>query len=286
MGAGFRSWWQTIRKTLAVVGIIVACVLGIVTIVGIIGGYLFNWNWSGLSRKTLWDWLQLLFIPLVLAIGGYLFSLSISKNEHVIALDNQREAALNAYIDNMSELLLRENLRESKPDAEIRDIARARTLALLQRLDASRKGSVLKFLYETGLIKGDNCVIDLSDADLSQVNIYPELLLNLGAVLHVYDLSEINLSYTHLEKACLTFTKLRGANLSNAMLDDANLAQVDLSGANLRSSTLFRTQLDGAKLDGAILDGAKIIMSHVTQEQINTARSLKGATMPDRSIHP
>jgi uncharacterized protein YjbI with pentapeptide repeats len=300
MGTRLRSWWQQIKRPLMVVGIVAASVLMIVLIVGIIGGYIFNWNWTGLGPytspphtsnsdfqrgKTLWDWMQLLFIPVVLAIGGYLFSLSISKNEHVITLDNQREAALNAYIDNISELLLHENLRESKPDTEIRDIARARTLALLQRLDATRKGSVLKFLYETGLIKGDNCVIDLSDADLTQVSIYPGLLLNLQTTLNAYDLSEINLKYAHLEKACLAATRLRGANLSGAMLHNANLTMVDLSGANLRRSLLFYTQLDGAKLDGAILDEAIIITSHVTQEQLDKAKSLKGATMPDRSIH-
>lgn len=296
-----HSWWRQVKQHPGCTVLIALLTIVIVMIILIVLGYIFNWSWTGLGPfispphtsstdfqrgKTLWDWLQLLFIPTVLAIGGYLFSLSISKNEHVIALDNQREAALTAYIDNMSELLLHENLRESEPDTEIRDIARARTLTLLQRLDAFRKGSVLKFLYETGLIKGDNCVIDLSDADLSQVNIYSELILNLGSAMHVYDLSEINLRFAHLEKACLTFTKLSNANLSNAVLNAANLAQVDLSGANLRRSNLFHTQLDGAKLDGAVLDGATIITPHVTQEQLSAAKSLKGATMPDGSIHP
>ncbi len=31
--------------------------------------------------KTLWDLLQLLIIPAVLAVGGYLFSLTVSRNE-------------------------------------------------------------------------------------------------------------------------------------------------------------------------------------------------------------
>ena len=53
MEAKPRSWWQTIRKSLVVVGIIVVCVQVIITTVGIVGGYLFNWKWAGLSRKTL-----------------------------------------------------------------------------------------------------------------------------------------------------------------------------------------------------------------------------------------
>jgi len=84
----------------------------------IAAGYIFNWDWTGLSRKTLWDWLQLLILPAVLALGGYLFNYTTSKNEQKstqlrdqterdIALDNQCEAALQTYIDKMSELLLK-----------------------------------------------------------------------------------------------------------------------------------------------------------------------------------
>src|SRR5207249_3544489 len=86
----------------------------------ILGGYQFHWDWTGFngdnkSGKTLWDWLQLLIVPVVLAVGGYLFNFTVSRNERQaaanrdktereIASDNQREEALQAYIDKMSEL--------------------------------------------------------------------------------------------------------------------------------------------------------------------------------------
>jgi hypothetical protein len=38
-----------IRRFLFVVGIIVASMLLIVLVVGFIGGYLFNWDWTGLG---------------------------------------------------------------------------------------------------------------------------------------------------------------------------------------------------------------------------------------------
>ncbi len=153
MGARFRSWWQNIRKPLDAV-IITLLVILLVLIVIIVVGYLFNWDWTGLSPytsppypkdsyfqrgKTLWDWLQLLIIPAVLAVGGYLFNYTTSKNEQQstqlrdqterdIALDNQREAALQADIDKMSELMLAQNLRNSSADEEGQNIAQVRTL--------------------------------------------------------------------------------------------------------------------------------------------------------------
>jgi len=32
-----------------------------------IGGYAFNWTWTGFKGNTLWDWLHLLVLPVVLA---------------------------------------------------------------------------------------------------------------------------------------------------------------------------------------------------------------------------
>src|SRR5215472_12647663 len=121
MLARFRSWWKNTSKMLDAVVILMLVVL-IALVVVIILGYTNNWSWAGLRGKTLYDWLQLLIIPAVLAVGGYLFNFTTSRNEQKatqlrdqteldIAIDNQREAALQAYIDSMSELLLEKKLR-------------------------------------------------------------------------------------------------------------------------------------------------------------------------------
>src|SRR6266699_3076249 len=139
-----RSWWKNTSKTLDVVVILMLVVLLAVIVVSILG-YAYNLNWSGLHGKTFWDWLQLLIIPAVLAVGGYLFNYTTGRNEQKaaqvrdqterdISLDNQREAALQVYIDKMSELLLHENLRQSSQGDEVRNIARVRTLTLLSQI--------------------------------------------------------------------------------------------------------------------------------------------------------
>jgi uncharacterized protein YjbI with pentapeptide repeats len=86
--------------------------------------------------------------------------------------ENQRKAALQAYIEKMSTLLLAQNVRDSSEDEEVRKIARVWTLTVLRRLDAERKGNVLRFLHESGLVDKDKRIIDLSGADLRLAHLF------------------------------------------------------------------------------------------------------------------
>src|SRR5260370_17349678 len=234
MGAGFRSWWQQI-KTHQVVSVLIALLaVVIVLIVLSVLGYIFNWNWTGLGPymspphpkdsdfqrgKTLWDWLQLLIIPVALAIIAIFFNRAERKNEQRIASDNQQEGALQEYIKEMSGLLLERNLRTSDKDAEVRIIARVRTLTVLPRLDGKRKRSLLLFLYDAGLInKGDN-IINMSEADLSEADLSE---VSLCRPRRIRDSSRKREAITNVS------ADLSGVNLRNANLNGANLSNVKL----------------------------------------------------------
>lgn len=58
------------------------------------------------SAKTLWDWLDLLIVPVVLAIGGYLFTRSENRATHAAAERRAQDEALQAYLDQMSAMLI------------------------------------------------------------------------------------------------------------------------------------------------------------------------------------
>ncbi len=87
--------------------------------------------------------MELLIIPAVLAGAALLFNAESARTQQAIADDNQREAALQAYIDSMSEHLLQDGLRTSPGNAEIRSVARTRTLSTLRQLDEARKGQLV-----------------------------------------------------------------------------------------------------------------------------------------------
>ena len=278
MEAKLRARWQKAKRPLAVIGLIVALVVVIVLI--FIEVKLYG---TGFSGKTLWEWLQLLIIPAVLAVGGYAFTYTTSRNERAatekrtqaerdISLDNQREAVLQDYIDKMAELLLKDHLSELKPEyKEVRKIARVRTLTVLPRLNGNRKGSVLQFLYESNLIDRDNPIVDLNGADLSHAD--------LGCVNWDHtNLRRANLRKANLWGACLMRTTLKNAQLQKADLRGSVPTGTDLTFANLRNADLYDTDLSFTDLTG--------IQGITVEELKKKARSLQGATMPDGSKHP
>src|SRR5437016_5608016 len=111
MASKFGEWWQKVKQYWVAIGVVG---IGLVVVIAlIIFGYRLDWtgfNGNNKSGKTLWDWLQLLIIPSVLTFGVWWltrlqqhsdqqFADQRAQTEREIALDNQREVALQDYID-------------------------------------------------------------------------------------------------------------------------------------------------------------------------------------------
>jgi hypothetical protein len=145
-------------------------------------------KWTGFRGRTIWDWLQLLIIPFVLAVIGFYFT-SAQEYAHQLELEARRaaeareleeqrlqNAALQTYLAGMRELLLDKNLRTSGEDSEIRAVARAQTRSTLVQLSPEGQGTAIQFLYEASLINKEHPVVSLSDvrlrgADLSHLDL-------------------------------------------------------------------------------------------------------------------
>ncbi len=193
MGVGLRSRWKKIKQHLVtiLVGIII-----LVVAIALIFVEVRSFG-TGFAGKTLFDWLNLLgvlAIPIVVGFGAAWFTKQqgiVSERENK---DNQRESALQAYIDKMSELILVQYLNVGYTKDE-RTIARVRTLTILPRLDRERKKIVVKFLYDSRLIDKDTRIVDLSQADMSGIDLRLTQLTNA-------DLSQANLQ----KQTCISQT--------------------------------------------------------------------------------
>ncbi|MCY7275677.1 MAG: pentapeptide repeat-containing protein, partial [Phormidesmis sp. CAN_BIN44] len=212
-----------------------------------------------------------------------------TRQEKERAEDRQREDALENYINSISDLLIGKGLstlvkqkeksllkerQEDLLNAGL-DVIRARTLSILRRLtdekdskptDAERKGSILLFLYDTGLIKSQSLLslsgANLSGADLSGADLSGADLS--GADLSGAILSGVNLSEAFLSEANLSGAILSGDNLSEAFLSDAFLSDAFLGGADLSLADLSGAFLSGADHSADILRAAHHIDADVS----------------------
>lgn len=57
--------WPTTGRQVSRTHITVFTVLGVAWVVTLIGGYAGTWHWTGYPGNTLWEWLQLLLLPIV-----------------------------------------------------------------------------------------------------------------------------------------------------------------------------------------------------------------------------
>ncbi|QBD77387.1 hypothetical protein EPA93_15850 [Ktedonosporobacter rubrisoli] len=209
----------------------------------------------------------------VLIAGGIWFnvlqSLSLQKSQQQqaaveLAAAQRQDTSLLDYINFISDLLAHDNLLNTKKGDAATAIANARTQELLQQLDADRKVTLIRFLYDARLIKNDYKIISLQGADLRAVH-----LANV-------DLNDINLAGVNFS----------GADLHGADLSAASLASTNFSGANLSGANLSRTNMRDTDVSHANLTNANLQYAIVEAVQLEKAGSLAGATLPDGSVPP
>lgn len=237
------------------------------------------------SKKTLSDWVawgaQVLAAGAVivsivaLAIGVSQFNAEQQSNNQK-ALDEQQQTTLQNYVSTMSDLLLKENLRGSQSGGVVRQVAEAQTLTALQNLNPARKGILVKFLYDSGLIF--NHTIDYGSHYAGEPSYNPTIEPPLIISLQSADLSDADLSYANLEGADFFGANLRGANFSYADLRGANLSCLPYSAG---CTQLSRNNFEGVNLLGADLTGAALFDSfNLTQQELDQVWSCQEANLP------
>jgi hypothetical protein len=236
---------------LMVIGVSVTAIIVLLAIGGAAS------RWTGFRGMTVRDWLDLLVVPLALVVISFLFTTQQDQRqqeienqraaaERELAVERAQDEALQAYLAQMSTLMLEKDLRNSEEDSEVRTLARARTLTVIRRVDTSRKDEIMQFLLEAALVHrvGESApVIELGRADLGDVNLREADLA--GANLREANLREAGLRYANLSEANLSNAYLKGADLSEAYgwTDEQIAAANTLEGATMPNGQKYEDWL-------------------------------------------
>jgi len=235
----------------------------------------------------------------VLAIPCVLFIYENKREDRQTAFEQKviasqaevrQQQAVRAYLSQITTIYLDVEDREKiEQDEDFRKLLATNTIAIFDELSinesfqddledddelrekllkSDRKGDVINFLYQLGWISGDEPLLSLHGANISQAN------------LGIVELNEVNFSKTDLSGAYLFGADLNDADLSEAILSNANLRNtelknIDLSGAQLGGADLNRAFLKGANLSGAYLSGADLSRANLSNAD------LRGALLSD-----
>ncbi len=222
-------------------------------------------RWTGFHEKSLLDYIQLIVLPFVLIAGGQLVSQAVNASAQAQALEDAQERRLQEYLNQMASLALDRALLDTEVTRQggqlIREVARAQTLTALAGMDGPRKRFVVTFLYELGLVNGNDPLVRLNTSDLSEADLFGAELF--AANLSGARLSDADLREARLTSAILNGSQLSGANLRRALLVDTRLNQADLRLADLTeidasNASMFAADMRGATLAGANLAGANL----------------------------
>src|SRR5215207_486893 len=252
-----------------------------------------RWGFRGMTVR---DWLPIggaLLVPLVIALGSWAITWQLEKLENQraeaereLAEQRAQDEALQAYLDQMSHLILDRQLLEVEQGDPVHTLAQARTSTAILRLDAEHNESVTHFLITSGLsVRSKDSPRLLRGSTLSHAKLSGAHLAN--ADLGDADLSGADLSNALLDNADLVAdlsnADLSGASLLGADLRDANLLGADLRDANLIGADLSRADLSEANLNGADLENANLSGANgITNAELEQQTvSLEGADMPN-----
>ena len=177
--------------------------------------------------------------------------------------ESLQELRFQHYLDRITTLILDPTFEDPQGGARARRLARAHTMVALSGLDPLRKGAVVRFLYESGMIGGQAEGIGGGKP--------PHIALH-GADLKGAALPHANLGWVNLCGTFLNRVDFRGSFLGGANLGGADLIEADLRGATLTNANLMLADLRDANLEDADLSGVI-----VTAAQLSTAKNVPDA---------
>lgn len=254
-----------------VIKITIACLLiGLLCYIGYLAFLPEPPAWTGFGKsikdekiepaKTLFDWLDLLIIPLSIGLLGWLYKEAEKSKTQRSEEERSRNESLNSFFNIITDLLQKNDLSGS-PSNQTKAMAKTRINMTLSQLDGGRKGQLLQFLYESDLIdvspklkllgaNFNDSILDqivLGSSEIRGAFFKNALIKNAnlnGIILNSCNLENVDLSGSLVDNSDFAYTNLKNSKMKNMDLTTVNFEGVDLTNADLRGSTIKQTQLD------------------------------------------
>lgn len=270
----------------------------IIANVAIVSNWISNFKWSGFQKKSFWDWLQLLIVPLMLALGAFYLNSAADFRDSQIAQERKQQEILTDYFSKMQGLIVETKKSKQTPGSkesnseerlllEFRPTAKALTLSVLEQLDGKRKGKVITYLAESQLITVDNNKL----YPQPEINLYGANLA--GMVLNDVDQVEtvnkrrLGVAITGADMTDSTIKNVRlfvGSQLRESKFIQANLTDVYFTNADMQGVQFIKSQMTGVDFSNTILSNTRFDNVETTKIIISPDTKLDDACANEGEI--
>lgn len=223
---------------------------------------------NGPRAKTLWEWLDLLLIPFCVGILAWSFKEAEKEKASKSEDERSQNETLDSFVNIMTELITKHNLANQNSTLETRTIARTRINLAFSNLNGARKGQVLQFLFESGLIDY-NPKINILGGNMKNA-ILDGIVLSKSEIKGVY-FNNATIKEANLNEAIFTSCDFTKADLTESLVTNTNFSYTNLTKSKLKGMDLTSVNFEGANLTKADLRG-----SSIRQDQLNSILKKEG----------
>ncbi|CAF1255354.1 unnamed protein product [Adineta steineri] len=214
------------------------------------------------------------------------FKLNEEQRQHEvnIAYMQYRDNLLIDYIKDIG-VLLKENNGSLTNDYVTKTIVRAKTLAIIRQLDPIRNVELIRFLYEAGQLTRNRNPLDLSTAQLQNIDFRNALYWNMPGLslvgTHLFNASfayntlvDVDFRRSNLTGVNFTMTSLRSCTFDKALLEKTifthstmckvSFKYVKLIDTNFANATVTKADFSGAELPNTNFSNAYLMSANFT----------------------
>jgi len=308
---------RLITPLLSVASILTPIVILIVLVITIAltayGAYSREWEWTGFLGKTLWDWMKLLLVPIILALGGLLFTQMDRLNStRAQRLDRERlqvdrEQAQNELALNRRGQIIDRFTRAIDQLGKVNDYGQkvveirvGGIYALEQIARASEEDYWPIMEVLTSYVRQHAPLVSREYLNGQKDVVVEEVQTSRGssekaeptegsfatpdiqAITDVLRRRNRYFGHGEPEPLDLHLTNLSGANFLQANLNRASLNRASLRGADFQGADLREADLRGADLQGADFQNANLREAYgLTQDMIEQTVGSNETKLPE-----
>lgn len=184
------------------------------------------------------------------------------KHEFDIQIQQYRNTLLVEYIKEIGQML-EHNQGSLTNNTITATLARVKTLTILRQLDTYGKIQIIQFLYEAGQLNANNKPLDLSTADLNN--------MNMNNSISELPMHRLCLAGAYLRHSSFAGRDLTSANFHGAYLNEVNFGHAILKNVNFSYTILTKASFLRSNLVNSDFSHANIIEADLTQAMIDHA---------------